>query len=152
MALHRSSWNISVMDLYFQPFEWNYFPLLNGRIVLSNKKKKKFKKIFSSFFFKAFSKKKGFWQTLYVHMYVCTIQYNYYLHPRRYSYSNQNRLQIFSPLRVHICWPRYDMQNVILYSALLLRLFYHQAVYPLQQNQWAILKSGQPKHAKTKIE
>ena len=33
-----------------QPFEWNYFLLLTGRIVLSNKKKK-FEKIFNSFFF-----------------------------------------------------------------------------------------------------
>ena len=32
-----------------QPFELNYFPLLNGRIVLSNKRQK-FEKIFSSFF------------------------------------------------------------------------------------------------------
>ena len=31
-----------------QPFEWNYFPLLIGRIVILNKKKE-FKKIFSSF-------------------------------------------------------------------------------------------------------
>ena len=40
-----------------QPFEWNYFPLLTGRIVLSNKKKK-FEKIFSRFFLKHFPKKK----------------------------------------------------------------------------------------------
>ena len=41
-----------------QPFEWNYFPLLTERIVLSNKKKK-FEKIFRSFF-KAFSNKKRY--------------------------------------------------------------------------------------------
>ena len=39
-----------------QPFEWNYFPLLTGRIVLWEI----FEKIFCNFFFKAFSKKKVF--------------------------------------------------------------------------------------------
>ena len=41
-----------------QPFEWNYFPFLTGSIVLSNKKKK-FEKIFRSFF-KHFPKKKRY--------------------------------------------------------------------------------------------
>ena len=40
-----------------QPFELNYFPLLIERIILSNKKKK-FAKIFTVVFFKAFSKNK----------------------------------------------------------------------------------------------
>ena len=40
-----------------QPFEWNYFPLLIERIVLSNKKRNLRK---YSFFFKVFSKKKRY--------------------------------------------------------------------------------------------
>ena len=40
-----------------QPFEWNYFPLLTGRIVLSNEKKVIWENIQCSFF-KAFSKKR----------------------------------------------------------------------------------------------
>ena len=39
-----------------QPFEWNYFPLLTGRIILSNKKSNLRK--YSVFFFKHFPKKK----------------------------------------------------------------------------------------------
>ena len=39
-----------------QLFEWNYFPLLTGRIVLSNTRKKKFEKIFSSFYLKYLKK------------------------------------------------------------------------------------------------
>ena len=39
-----------------QPFKWNYFPLLTGRIVLSNKKRN-FENI-QKFFFKAFPKKR----------------------------------------------------------------------------------------------
>ena len=39
-----------------QPFEWNYFPLLTGRIVLSNKKRN-FKK-YSVVWFEHFPKKK----------------------------------------------------------------------------------------------
>ena len=46
-----------------QPFEWNYFPLLTERIVLSNKNRNLRK--YSAVFFKAFSKKKVSWQTLY---------------------------------------------------------------------------------------
>ena len=46
-----------------QPFEWKYFSLLTEMIVLSNKKKK-FEKIFSSFF-KHFPKRKVIWRTLY---------------------------------------------------------------------------------------
>ena len=42
-----------------QPFEWNYFPLLTGRTVLSNKKRNLRK--YSIDFFKAFSKK-IFWK------------------------------------------------------------------------------------------
>ena len=41
-----------------QPFEWNYFPLLTGRIVLSNKKRNLIK--YSVVFFKHFPKKKSF--------------------------------------------------------------------------------------------
>ena len=41
-----------------QPFEWNYFPLLIGRIILSNKKRNLRK--YSVVIFKAFSKKKVF--------------------------------------------------------------------------------------------
>ena len=40
-----------------RPFEWNYFPLLTGRILPSNKKKK-FEKIFNSFFLNHFPKEK----------------------------------------------------------------------------------------------
>ena len=42
-----------------QPFECNYFPLLIGNIVLLNEKKK-FEKIFRSFFLKHFQKKNVF--------------------------------------------------------------------------------------------
>ena len=42
-----------------QPFEWNYFPLLTGRIVLSNKKKRNLRK-YSVVSFKAFSPKKSY--------------------------------------------------------------------------------------------
>ena len=42
--------------------EWNYFPLLTGRIVLSNKKRNLRK--YSVVFFKAFSKKIVIWRTL----------------------------------------------------------------------------------------
>ena len=54
-----------------KPFEWNCFPLLTGRIVLS-KQKKNFKKIFSSFFFKHFPKKKTIWWTLYISNKSCS--------------------------------------------------------------------------------
>ena len=46
-----------------QPFEWNYFPLLTGRIVLSSKKRDLRK--YSVFFFKHFPKKKVIWRALY---------------------------------------------------------------------------------------
>ena len=43
-------------------FEGNYFPLLTGKIVVSNKKRNLRKYCF----FKAFSKKKDIWRTLYI--------------------------------------------------------------------------------------
>ena len=46
-----------------QSFEWNYFPLLTGRIVLLNKKKK-FGKILRVVFLKHFQKKTGIRRTL----------------------------------------------------------------------------------------
>ena len=49
-----------------QPFEWNYFLLLTGRIVLSNKKRNLRK--YSEVFFKHFPKKKDIWRTLYKHV------------------------------------------------------------------------------------
>ena len=42
-----------------QPFEWNYFPLLNGSIVLSNKKRN-LRKYSVVFFLSIFKKKKRF--------------------------------------------------------------------------------------------
>ena len=46
-----------------QPFEWNYFPLLTRRIVLSNKERS-FEKIFISFL--SISQKKGIWRAIYM--------------------------------------------------------------------------------------
>ena len=50
-----------------QPFECNYFPLLSGRIVLSNKKRN-FRK-YSAVFFKHFPKK-GIWRTLNLNLFI----------------------------------------------------------------------------------
>ena len=41
----------AIGEIQLHTFEWNYFPLLTGRIVLSNKKK--------------FKRKKGIWRTQY---------------------------------------------------------------------------------------
>ena len=45
-----------------QSFEWNYFHLLTGRNVLSNKKKENIQQ----FFLSIFQKKKGIWGTRYI--------------------------------------------------------------------------------------
>ena len=45
-------------------FEWNYFPLLTGRIILSNKKKEIWENV--QWFFLSIFQKKGIWRTLYL--------------------------------------------------------------------------------------
>ena len=56
-------WNTAEHNAWPAEALWNYFPLLTERIVLSNKKKNLRK--YSVVFFKAFSKKKVIWLTLY---------------------------------------------------------------------------------------
>ena len=54
-----------------QPFEWNYFPLITGRIVLPNKKE--IWENIQKFFLKHFPKKKCIWRTQYFFFYIVVL-------------------------------------------------------------------------------
>ena len=79
-----------------QPFEWNYFPLLTGGIVLSNKKSN-LRKYSVVFFFKVFSKKKVISRTVYRR-----VPFPEYA---RHKYSTKNNM--LSHLVYLILWAKY---------------------------------------------
>ena len=71
-------WVFGVRHEPKQPFEWNYFPLLTGRIVFPNKKRNLGK--YSALFLKHFLEKKGIWRTLYKGWYAEYLRKHFSMH------------------------------------------------------------------------